>query len=145
MAELHALVYVSTATNLLSLEQVEHLLQRAKTRNLELGITGVLLYDTGNFMQYIEGALDGLIAVYQRIQHCNLHYGLVELLRWQIAQREFPQWSMGFRSVTAVGMTVPTDDSELLLNWLTKPPDPGSAASVLLSNFWNRNRGPQSF
>jgi hypothetical protein len=145
MAGLHALVYVSTATNLLTLEQIEQLLQRAKVRNLELGITGVLLYDSGNFMQYLEGPLDGLIPVYQRIQHCSLHYGLVELLRWEIAQREFPQWSMGFRSVTAIGMTLPTDDSELLLKWLCMPPKPNSAASVLLTNFWNRNSGPHSF
>ena len=56
--DLDSLVYVSSAVKLLRPEEIEYLLTRARERNEEYGITGVLLYIGGNFMQYIEGPAD---------------------------------------------------------------------------------------
>jgi hypothetical protein len=145
MTELHALVYVSTATTMLSLADIDHLLICAQKHNQEENITGVLLYDAGNFMQYIEGPLPNLTRVYQIIKNSAQHHGIVELLKWKIDAREFPDWSMAFRSVNAVGMTLPNAHGELLLEWLTAPLNPASAAGVLLTNFWNRSRTPHGF
>jgi hypothetical protein len=145
MTDLHALVYVSTATHLLAMSEIESLLERAQLHNLEEDITGVLLYDAGNFMQYLEGPSEGLSRVYGNIKKSNLHHGIVELLRWPLSEREFPNWSMGFRSVHALGMSLPKAHGELLVQWLASPPNPASAASVLLSNFWNRSNAPHGF
>ena len=55
-SDLESLVYVSSAVRLLNLEEIGYLLRRARERNTEYGITGVLLYVGGNFMQYIEAS-----------------------------------------------------------------------------------------
>jgi hypothetical protein len=145
MPELHALVYVSTATTMLSLADIEHLLTCAQKHNQEEDITGVLLYDAGNFMQYLEGPLANLMRVYQVIKNSSKHHGIVELLNWKINEREFPDWAMAFRSVNALGMTLPNAHGEPLLEWLAAPLNPVSAAGVLLTNFWNRSRMPHGF
>ena len=78
MAQLHALVYVSTARHRLSLDEIDHLLERARVRNEREGVTGVLLYNDGNFMQYLEGPAAGMSVVYAAIQRDALHAGLIE-------------------------------------------------------------------
>jgi len=55
MTELKALVYVSSATELLSDQALDELLQGARSTNERIGVTGVLLHCEGNFMQYVEG------------------------------------------------------------------------------------------
>jgi hypothetical protein len=97
MSALHAIVYVSSAVHLLSQAEIDHLLERARERNGAAGVTGLLLYDEGNFMQYIEGPRDGLMAIYQIILADPLHRDLSELLNEPVAQREFADWTMAFR------------------------------------------------
>ncbi len=145
MSELHALVYVSTATRMLMLADIDQILVEAQANNRKEEITGVLLYDAGNFMQYLEGPLENLVRVYQRIKNSSKHHGIVELLKWPIEVREFPEWSMAFRSVNAVGMSLPNVHGELLLDWLAASGNSASAASVLLTNFWSRSGIPNGF
>ena len=47
-SDLDSLVYVSSAVRLLGFDEIAYLLKRARERNKEYGITGVLLYDQGN-------------------------------------------------------------------------------------------------
>ncbi len=54
MTQLYNLVYVSSAVRPPTEAELRHLLQRAQERNRTQGVTGVLLFDAGNFMQYIE-------------------------------------------------------------------------------------------
>ena len=51
MFKLQALVYVSSAVTKLTPDQVEYLLTRARNRNAQYGVTGVLLYIGGNIEQ----------------------------------------------------------------------------------------------
>jgi hypothetical protein len=50
-----ALVYVSSATKPFSPDELSELLAQARVDNAALGITGMLLYSNGNFMQVLEG------------------------------------------------------------------------------------------
>ena len=99
MSELHAIVYVSSATHLLSQKELEDLLCRARARNLTENVSGLLLYCDGNFMQYIEGPREPLLSIYQLICADNLHKGLIELLNEPIISREFAGWSMAYAPV----------------------------------------------
>ena len=58
------LVYVSSASRLLNETQLRLLADDAAARNLECGVTGVLLYGDGSFFQYIEGPPASLEQVY---------------------------------------------------------------------------------
>ena len=138
MADLHALVYVSAATRLLSADELRHLLERARERNAKEKVTGVLLYSNGNFMQYLEGSAAGLKKVYDVIKADAQHAGIIELLREPIQSREFSDWSMAFRDIRAYGTASPPDIDDALSAARPVGSRAGSAARILLTKFWNK-------
>lgn len=98
-----SLVYVSSATKLFSVAQLDALLERSRVRNAEVGITGLLLYRDGNFMQLLEGEQVTVEALYRRIAVDPSHHDCQVLLKSEIDQRMFAEWSMAFRRVQALG------------------------------------------
>ena len=94
-----SLVYVSSATQLFSEEDLKALLEQSREKNARLGVTGMLLYKDGNFMQVLEGADDAVTRLYSTIQNDPRHHGVLELVRQQIEAREFASWSMGFKNL----------------------------------------------
>ena len=140
MSDLRAIVYVSTATHLMTVPQLESLLVGARDLNLESSVTGVLLYSDGNFMQYFEGSEEAGRITYERIRSSRRHKGIIELLNERISQRSFPDWQMGFAQPT---------QSELLAlstaRWQSMGGEaPGSLAAspglALLRGFWKGAR-----
>jgi hypothetical protein len=99
-----SLVYVSSATQLFSEDDLKALLQQSRDNNTRLGITGMLLYKDGNFMQVLEGPDDALTSLYAKIQHDPRHHGILQLTHQQIKVREFASWSMGFRNLKDVNL-----------------------------------------
>ena len=49
------LIYVSTARELMDKDALLGILAKAREKNARLGITGMLLYKDGNFLQLLEG------------------------------------------------------------------------------------------
>src|SRR6476661_10829371 len=96
-----SLTYVSSATTLLDAARLVDLLGKIRPRNEEAGLTGLLLYSGGNIIQTIEGPDDVVDATFAAIEHDPLHRGVMVVLREPIAERDFPDWSMGFREVSA--------------------------------------------
>jgi hypothetical protein len=138
MADLSALVYVSSAKHLLSAAELEHLLKRARARNAEHEVTGVLLYAFGNFMQYLEGPPAGMSTVYDVIKADPLHHGIIELLREPIDAREFADWTMAFRDIRPFGSASPPQIDAIFSTARSVRPRPESAGHVLLSTFWHK-------
>ena len=141
MEDLYALVYVSNAVRRLTDAEIDTILLKARARNETLGVTGVLLYSDGNFMQYLEGSADALAKIYTAIKASPLHQGIIELLRERIQAREFSDWSMGYRKVTRAGAAAPADQTQSLVAKLSPANGPSSAAHMLLTKFWNRGLG----
>jgi hypothetical protein len=135
-----AIVYVSMSAHLLSMNELEHLRKRAEARNVQEDVTGVLLYSDGSFMQYLEGPAPGLSRVYSFIKADRLHYGVVDLLREPIHEREFSGWSMAFRDVGAFGQSSSLQQDALLTGIPATPVKSRSRARELLLNFWSRGR-----
>lgn len=99
-----SLVYVSSATQLFSEEDLKGLLQQSRDNNTRLGLTGLLLYKDGNFMQVLEGPDDAVTSLYAKIQSDPRHHGVLQLMRQQIREREYPSWSMGFKNLKDVNL-----------------------------------------
>jgi Sensors of blue-light using FAD len=99
-----SLVYVSSAKQLFSEEDLKALLKQSRDKNSQHGLTGMLLYKDGNFMQVLEGPEDALAGTYAAIQGDPRHYGILELTRRQIQEREFAAWSMGFKNLKDVNL-----------------------------------------
>lgn len=100
MTDLVQLVYVSKATQEMTGEDLTKLLLKIRPNNQLNGITGMLLFDGGSFMQVIEGKPKDIAYLFSRIQLDSRHKNIVHLLEKPIAKRQFPDWSMGFRDIT---------------------------------------------
>lgn len=95
-----AIVYLSSATALMTVPQLEFFLEKIRDKNLADSITGLLLYSDGNFMQLIEGSDETVSRTFSRIQSDPRHKGIIKLLDEPIDQRVFPDWKMAFLRVT---------------------------------------------
>lgn len=91
-----SVVYVSTAVRPFGRRELLSLLRDARARNAAAGITGMLLYRSGNFIQALEGPPAAVDALLGRIARDGRHAGMILVLRRTVATREFAGWSMGF-------------------------------------------------
>jgi hypothetical protein len=96
---LHHLVYVSAATRPFSKPELVELLAKARAKNTRLGLTGMLLYKGGDFMQVLEGEEAVVRALFDTIGADPRHGHVMTLLDGPIAERQFQDWSMGFRNL----------------------------------------------
>lgn len=101
------LIYRSAATSPLSEAQLGDLLKQARDTNARLGLTGLLLYDDGSFLQVLEGEPQPLLTLYERILKDPRHDRIMKLLHCELEHRRFGEWRMGFVSVTRLGLSIP--------------------------------------
>ncbi len=94
------IVYVSAATRRMTQPDLLALLRTSRENNECNGITGVLLYNDGNFIQAFEGPEEAVCELHQRIQNDPRHQHMRTVLEEHVEERQFGEWSMGF---------VPTD------------------------------------
>jgi len=129
-----SLVYVSSARHLYSEDELKALLQRSRDNNVRLGLTGMLLYKNGNFMQVLEGPEDTLAQLYSKIQSDPRHHTILQLMRKPIQEREFPSWSMGFKNLDDPGLRETPGYSPFLnepLNAISFQADPTRTQKLL--------------
>ncbi len=93
------LIYTSTSNSFFSLEELSLLWEKANSNNLKTGITGLLLYQEGIFMQMLEGDLDNILTLYDKIQVDSRHNCAPQPIIGEIPKRFFPNWSMGFKQI----------------------------------------------
>ncbi len=97
-----SLTYLSTATEPYDDAQLSDLLDSFRDRNHERGLTGMLLYVGGHFIQTLEGPADVVDTTFARIEHDPGHRDVFIALREPIEARTFPDWSMGFEVLDPV-------------------------------------------
>jgi len=92
--------YVSQSKKPLSSEELLGLLLQFRANNEARGVTGMLLYCNGTFLQVIEGEDQVITELFERIQKDPRHESIQMLSRRSIENREYADWSMGFERVT---------------------------------------------
>lgn len=90
------LVYLSAAATPLSHAELVALLAQSRASNRAAGITGLLLYHDGSFLQVLEGEREVVEDLFSRIAHDPRHRSVMRLLSGQSEQRLFPDWTMAF-------------------------------------------------
>lgn len=83
------------------LAAVQDLLAVAKSRNKDLGITGMLLYADGSFFQVLEGDEQVVDKLFARISQDDRHDHIVTIINEPIGERDFENWSMGYATSTS--------------------------------------------
>ncbi len=112
------LIYISRASERFDREALVNLLTQARRFNSANHITGLLLYDGfGTFMQTLEGAPEVIEPLYQRIKQDKRHSRVNQLSKQNILERNFPDWSMGFRDLHES----PPENLEGFSNFLQHP------------------------
>jgi len=89
------LMYASRATDAVDQEALLAILRQSKAGNATLGITGVLCFSEGIFLQVLEGGRMQVNALYNRIAADKRHRDVVLLTYDEIGERSFAGWSMG--------------------------------------------------
>ena len=76
------------------------LLEQCRRNNPRWGVTGLLLYGNGTFLQTVEGDAAAVDALLETISRDPRHRDFRILRREEIAQRRYADWSMGFERLT---------------------------------------------
>jgi hypothetical protein len=89
------LMYVSRAVPALDQEELVAILRKSRAANPAHGITGVLCFSEGIFLQVLEGGRGAVNRLYNKIA-ADARHTQVELLRYEeIGERRFAGWAMG--------------------------------------------------
>jgi hypothetical protein len=95
------LIYVSAAWRPLDDGQLAELLTQARTKNARLGVSGILLYDQGSFLQVLEGDEQTVLPLFDTIARDARHQRVSILRRTNVTAPSFREWTMGFVSLDA--------------------------------------------
>lgn len=115
--DLVSLVYFSHAKRAYDDEALLALLELCRVNNAKAGISGMLLYHDGNFVQALEGPRRAIEDLFQRIHHDPAHEGIIATAITPIKQRQFADWNMGFLP----GASVPEATRRLVTDALRAP------------------------
>jgi hypothetical protein len=94
------IVYISSASKYFDISEIETMLERARPKNHALGITGMLLYKDGNFLQCLEGEEAAVTKLANTISQDPRHSEILVLMRGPAERRLFPGMPMGFHDLT---------------------------------------------
>ena len=95
-------------------EAIENILTQSRHYNPTCGITGILCYGGGIFLQAIEGGRMAVSELYGHIQRDVRHKDVVLLHYEEISERRFGGWTMGQVNMTKI-------NTSILLKYAEKP------------------------
>ena len=96
---IYKLVYVSSASETTTYEDMMDLLEKSRVNNMRLGITGLLLCYEDNYFQLLEGEKSVVMKLYEKISLDPRHKGIIRIFAESKSFREFPSWSMGYKLI----------------------------------------------
>jgi len=106
------LLYVSRAVDQDSAKAIESILETSRAHNLHNGITGVLCYGGGVFLQAIEGGREAVNTLYNHIVADKRHTDVALLHYEEISERRFGGWTMGTVNLAKLNTSIVLKYSE---------------------------------
>jgi hypothetical protein len=108
------LLYASRLADTESATTTESILAQSRSHNPASGITGILCYGGGIFLQALEGGRQQVSALYGHIQKDVRHKDVVLLHYEEIMERRFGGWTMGQVNVAKL-------NTSILMKYYEKP------------------------
>ncbi len=109
------LMYVSRAADSVNQNELVAILKKSKANNIGVGVTGVLCFSAGIFLQVLEGGRSPVSALYNKIANDPRHHDVVLLSYEEVAERSFAGWSMGRANLTRLNPSLVMKYSETAL------------------------------
>jgi len=106
------MIYVSRSVNPDSGSPTDSILASSREHNLSNGITGILCYGGGIYLQALEGGRNQVNALYHQIANDERHRDVVILLYEEIKERRFGGWTMGQVNLTRLNTSIVLKYSE---------------------------------
>ncbi|MCU0762508.1 MAG: BLUF domain-containing protein [Hydrogenophaga sp.] len=106
------LLYVSRAVTKDSSKAIESILESSRVHNVNRGITGVLCYGGGVFLQAIEGGRKAVNELFNHIVLDERHSDVVLLHYEEISERRFGGWTMGQVNLSKLNTSIVLKYSE---------------------------------
>lgn len=95
LAALYHFVYCSRAADGVDDAEVDRIVEAAQRSNQARGITGVLVFGSGIFFQWIEGPAVQIKDLIARLHHDSRHHDIVSLSQSEEErERLYPNWTM---------------------------------------------------
>lgn len=94
-------IYASGAVEGTDHETITRILETSRRNNSALGLTGILMYAHGTFLQLLEGERAAVERVFAAISRDTRHRNVIPLVSRDVPGRAFGEWSMGFRELNA--------------------------------------------
>ncbi len=92
---LHNIVYCSRSVHSVDKEALEKIIATARHHNPRFGITGLLVFGSGVFFQWLEGPKDNVTSLFKMISADARHSDVVLLTQEdEFRERLFPNWDM---------------------------------------------------
>jgi len=100
---IHHIVYCSRAVNDMDKDALEKIIDTAKHHNPRFGITGLLVFGSGIFFQWLEGPKDNVSSLFKIICADPRHSNVVLLTKEdEFRERLFPNWDMELVAATDI-------------------------------------------
>ena len=97
---MHQLIYISQSERYFSKTELHTLVEKAKLKNRQLAITGLLLYVDGEFVQLLEGEKHDVKLLMNDILQDSRHHTIKIIKEGTISERQFKQWNMASQLMT---------------------------------------------
>ncbi|RYC66615.1 BLUF domain-containing protein [Spirosoma sordidisoli] len=94
-------IYFSRSTESFNESSLPILLEKWRYSNANAGISGILLYVRGSIIQVLEGEAQAVETLFERIQADRRHTDITRVMNRPIDQRFFPDWAMGYETITS--------------------------------------------
>lgn len=120
---LYNLVYCSRATEGVDAAAVDQIIATSRRYNPARSITGLLVFGSGIFFQWLEGPRDSVLALMALLKKDPRHHTVVLLTSGEeVRERLFPDWEMELVTSDAV--------RDVLVDALDSAQDPKNAESL---------------
>ena len=96
----YQIIYSSKSATPMQMDELEELLEHARSSNAEKGITGALVYVDGVFLQILEGEPEAVQELMGKISKDFRHETVIVLKEGAIPSASFSDWEMAYVSAT---------------------------------------------
>ena len=93
---MYQLTYSSISSEGLKLEDLNNILEEAKSKNTKMDISGCLIHHNEYFVQIIEGNKRDVLEIFEKIKDDSMHHSIKLLWENIIDKRYFVEWNMAY-------------------------------------------------
>ncbi len=125
LEKLYNVVYCSRATDMMSERELQDIIATSQANNAKNGITGLLVFGGGMFLQSLEGPRAAVETLMRELYCDPRHDGVVRLQSLEdLRERLYPEWNMQH--------VAPGEIREILIDSLSRSRNPRQAQAITL-------------